>query len=72
MESVAPEAFSEVKGSELILCTRAVMIPVSRNYVGGGGRKGNFSQKTKREFCACIFQRSQNPHIQGDIGEGLN
>lgn len=73
MESVAPEAFSEVKGSELILCTRAVMIPVSRNYVGGGGEgKGNFSQKTKREFCACIFQRSQNPHIQGDIGEGLN
>lgn len=73
MESFAPEAFSEVKGSELILCTRAVMIPVSRNYVGGrGGGEANFSQKTKREFCACIFQRSQNPHIQGDIGEGLN
>lgn len=36
---VAPEAFFDVKGSELIFSTRAVMIPVSRNYVGGGGEE---------------------------------
>lgn len=34
MESVALEAFSEVKSSQLILPTRAVMIPVSRNHRG--------------------------------------
>lgn len=32
MESVAPEAFSGMKGSELISSTRPVMIPVRRNY----------------------------------------
>ena len=47
MESLVPKAFFEAKGSELILSTRAVMIPVSRNHEGKKPaserrKKGNF------------------------------
>ena len=35
------------------------------------GKKVNFSEQTKREFHACIVQRSQNPHIQGDTVGGV-
>lgn len=56
------EAFSEVKGSELIFSTRAAMIPMNRNYKGG--KKAIFSKKTEREFCVSLIQRSPNPYIQ--------
>lgn len=52
MESVAPEALSDVKESELIFSTRAVMIPVRRNYEGGlGGEilRGEESQLLKED-----------------------
>lgn len=64
---VAPEAFFDVKGSELIFSTRAVMIPVSRNYVCVCGGGSNFSKKTKREFHASIIQGRLDLHLQGDL-----
>lgn len=50
MESVAPEAFSDMKGSELISSTRAGMIPVRRNYEEGRGfLRGEESQLLKED-----------------------
>ena len=57
-ESVAPEAFSEVEGSELILCTRAVMIPVSRNYVGG---KSQLLREDKKGILCLYLSEEPEP-----------
>lgn len=56
MESVALEAFSEVKSSQLILPTRAVMIPVSRNHEG---EKSQFPRADKKRIL-CLY-RSEEP-----------
>lgn len=63
MESFAPEAFSEVKGSELILCTRAVMIPVSRNYVGGrGGGSQLLTEDKKGILCLYLSEEPESSY----------
>ena len=62
MESVALEAFSEVKGSQLICPTRAVMITVSRNHEGKkkltsqSREKGNFMPVSFRGARTLIFK----------------
>lgn len=62
MESVAREVFSDIKGSELIFSTRAVMIPVSRNYeekkTSQRRPKGNVEPLSFRRGWTFIFTRS--------------
>ena len=73
MESVALEAFSEVKGSQLILPTRAVMIPVSRNHEG---EKSQLLRADKKGI-SCLY-RSEEPEpsysrrSSGRGGEGVS
>lgn len=56
MESVALEAFSEVKASQLICPARAVMIPVSRNHEG---KKSQLLRADKKGI-SCLY-RSEEP-----------
>ena len=52
------EAFSEVKGSELIFSTRAAMIPVNRNYKGK--KKKSHLLKEDKKGILCL-SRSEEP-----------
>ena len=65
MASVAPEAFSEVKGSELIFSTRAVMIPVSRNYEG---EKSQLKEDKKGISCLCCSEETEPSYSRRSVG----
>lgn len=56
---VAPEAFFDVKGSELIFSTRAVMIPVSRNYVCVGGGEEEQLLKEDKEGISRLYHSGE-------------
>jgi hypothetical protein len=49
MESLAPDAFSEMKGNEWIFTTRQVMVPGSRNSRMRGWERSQFLKDDKKE-----------------------
>lgn len=60
------EAFSEVKGSELIFSTRAAMIPMNRNYKGG--KKSHLLKEDKKGILCLSRSEEPKPLYSRSVG----